>query len=621
MLGIILLNVDEKLWLPLELETINGRNTSNWFQKGQLRTNDVVLILFDDKTKFLLRPKGIPIKDFELNGRELINEAIKKLEEAEVKSIGLNLNLRGLSDSRSDKELAKTISSYNNIVLADSIYSLTQSKNNILSSAKNIGYGELFTEYDKIVHKTKLVNSAYGSIPSFAYQLYKVSANNVLDFSKKMQSTFYLRYPSDSYNRYSFIDLVNGYVDFSELQGKIIVIGNGLKSNIVKDGLLSPFGNYLSDSEVQAIALTNLLNNKFLFRESLLNHHFLFVLFSAVLGLIFTNIPTISGLILGSFLFALLIVFGQLAYSYFGWVIELVPMLLVLISNFILGSLIFLQINVQDRNIALENTLAMLNKKTKELENSQIEIEGKNIDLSRTLNELNQKVHELNNTRKQISYKREEERKRIARELHDDTLARITDLKRHIESSIYSKDVSVNDKKQLGSYVKILDDVTKEIRRTINALRPSMLDNILGLLPAIENLLDELVKRSNYKIQTRFTTSLSKLRLHEECEIHLYRIVQEALNNVFKHSGASKAEVVLEEQKGQILILVSDNGSGINLESSMHGYGILDMKERAGLINANIQYINKPGGTGTTLEITLPTPSGSIIEKKEKISV
>src|SRR3989338_1175695 len=148
-LGIILLNADEKLWLPLELETINGRNTSNWFQRNKLNTRKIVLILFDDKTKFLLRPKGIPIKDFELNGRELIDQAIKKLEKAKVKSIGLNLNLRGSSGSQSDNALAKTISLYDNIVLADSIYSLTQSKNNILSSAKNIGYGELFAEYDK----------------------------------------------------------------------------------------------------------------------------------------------------------------------------------------------------------------------------------------------------------------------------------------------------------------------------------------------------------------------------------------------------------------------------------------------------------------------------------------
>ena len=624
MLGIILLNIDEKLWLPLELETINGRNTSNWFQEKRLHDDNIALILFDDKTKFLLRPKGVPIKDFELNGRELINEAIKKLQNAGARSIGLNLNLRGSSNPKSDNELAKTISSYKNIVLADSIYLLIQPKNNILNNSKNIGYGELFAEYDKIVHKTRLINSTYGNIPSFSYELYKVSAGNSFDTSDKnikMQNDLYLRYPSSSYKKHSFIDLINGTIKPSELKGKFIIIGNGLKSKIIKDELLSPFGNYLADSEVQAIALTNLINNSFLFRKSLLNHHFLFVLFSMILGIIFTNIPAIRGLIFCSFLFASLVIFGQFVYSYYNWVVELVPILFLLSGNFIVGSLIFLQINLQDRNIELENTLVMLNKKTKELGNSKVEIEGKNIDLSRTLNELNQKVHELNNTRKQVSHKREEERKRIARELHDDTLARITDLKRHIESNIYSGNVSIDDKKQLGSYIKILDDVTKEIRRTINALRPSMLDNVLGLLPAIENLLDELVKRSGYKIETKFTTSLSKLKLNESCEIHLYRIVQEALNNVFKHSGASKVEVVLEEQKGQILILVSDNGIGIDLEAPTNGYGLLDMKERASLINANVQYINKPAGNGTTLEITLLTPSNSILEKKVEITV
>ncbi|MBI1859183.1 MAG: sensor histidine kinase, partial [Candidatus Melainabacteria bacterium] len=263
-----------------------------------------------------------------------------------------------------------------------------------------------------------------------------------------------------------------------------------------------------------------------------------------------------------------------------------------------------------------------LNQKTKELENSKLEIEGKNIRLSDALSELNNKINELGIVRKQVSYKREEERKRIARELHDDTLARITDLKLHIESIIYSNKMSIEDNKQLGACIPILDSVTREVRRTINALRPSMLDNALGLLPAIENLLDELGKRTNYSVKTKFATSLLKLKLNELHEIHIYRIVQEALNNIYKHANATNVEVVIEEQFGQLLVLVSDNGVGINVERKTNGFGILDMKERAELIGAKLQYINKPSNFGATLELTVPLKQNDlfVLEKKESVA-
>src|SRR3990167_7480199 len=92
-LAIILLNVDKKLWMPLELETINGRNTSRWLKNERVKTEDIVIILFDDKSRFLLRRDGVPVKDFEKKERGLIKDAIEKLNSNGVQTIGLNLNL------------------------------------------------------------------------------------------------------------------------------------------------------------------------------------------------------------------------------------------------------------------------------------------------------------------------------------------------------------------------------------------------------------------------------------------------------------------------------------------------------------------------------------------------
>ena len=199
-LSIIVLKVDKKLWLPLELETINNRNISVTNAQRRLDQgikNDLVLILFDDKTQFLLRQNGMPIKDFERRGRELLKSAIEKLESYGVRSIGLNLNLSGPSNNiQTDDLLAKTISNYKNIVIADSIYSNTFlfQPNNILKSVSGIGYGELYSDYDKVVHKIKPIEYGYKNILAFSYALFSNAFKNDISKDLKLNNEFYLLY-------------------------------------------------------------------------------------------------------------------------------------------------------------------------------------------------------------------------------------------------------------------------------------------------------------------------------------------------------------------------------------------------------------------------------------------
>ncbi|MBI3589781.1 MAG: CHASE2 domain-containing protein [Candidatus Melainabacteria bacterium] len=619
-LAIIVLNVDKKLWWPLELETTNSRNTRNWLVKDKLSTKDIVVILFDDKTQFLLRQHGMPIKDFEKKGRDLINVAIQKLEASHVRAIGINLNLNSSSETKSDEKLASTISKYKNIVIADSINSiLASSSNKILKRASSIGYGELYADYDRIVHKIKLVDKGYRDIQSFSYALYKVAARSDVPSDLKNRNEFFLKYSQEPVIKYSFIDLIQGKINPTMLSGKIVVLGLGLNSKLIREQLLNPYekDSFTSGSEVQATSLANLLSKSYLFNFSFDEYPLHFIILSVILGTIFSSIPIFRGFIIALVLFIVQVLISHLAYDYHQILLDIVPLSFILLGNFVIGSLIFLQLNLQEQNLELAEALTMLSLRGNELENSQKQLENKNIQLSSALTELHKKVNELKEVRKQLSGRSEEERKRIARELHDDTLARVTDLRICIESMLSSKGFPLNEKRQLGGLIQILDNVTCEVRRIINALRPSMLDNVLGLIPAIESLLDELSGRSNHKIQTKLTTSISRLKLSESDEINLYRIIQESLNNVFKHSNATKVEIIIDEQPGQVLFLVRDNGVGLSSDSGSRGFGLVDMNERAELIGASLQYLNKPAGTGVTLEITIPI---SKIIKIEKIS-
>lgn len=608
-LGVILLNVDKKLWLPLELETVNNRNKwSNLFFQESSGINKVAIVLFDDRTQFLLRQNGLPIKDFEKKGRDLISTAILKLESYKVKAVGLNLNLDAPGDKSQDDLLANTISKYKNIVAASSIYSATPYRlNSVLKNAAKVGYGELYSDFDKVVHKVTLVDKEHFGLQSFSYSLFNLVSMSDVQTSLKSKNEFYLRYPALRINSYSFIDLIHGKINPSELTNKTVILGTGLKSKLLKDQLLSPYdkGSFISDSEAQAVAFLNLLNQSHLVSFSLKEYAFHFLIFSMILGIIFSSIPVIHGALIGSMTLVSIILFSFTGYVFYHTLVDLIPLLLILLFNFVIGSLIYLQLNLQEQNIGLNEALGMLSKRSSELETSQKQLESRNIQLSKTLGELHKRMGELIEVRKQLTSRSEDERKRIARELHDDTLARITDLRIYMESLINSGDLPLKEKKQLGITVKILQDVTFEIRRVINALRPSMLDNALGLIPAIENLLDLLVKRSGNKIEAKLITSISRLKLVDSCEINLYRIIQEALNNVFKHSNASKVEIVMEEQPGQFLVIVRDNGVGLRRKSQNAGFGLMDMKERAELIGATMQFLTSPGG-GTTVEITIP---------------
>jgi len=210
-----------------------------------------------------------------------------------------------------------------------------------------------------------------------------------------------------------------------------------------------------------------------------------------------------------------------------------------------------------------------------------------------------------------ITAAQEEERMRLARELHDDTIQAVIALKQRVELAqrAAGDPASRGALSELGS---LAEQTIENLRRLTHALRPIYLED-LGLVPALQMLAREAGQSKGLEIQ--FQQTGRERRLSPDAELALYRIAQEALNNVIRHSRATRAELQLDFEGKEIRVQVKDNGVGFavppsptDLAPSGH-FGLLGMRERAELIGARLQVRSQPG-QGTVLTVWLPYPVG-----------
>lgn len=203
----------------------------------------------------------------------------------------------------------------------------------------------------------------------------------------------------------------------------------------------------------------------------------------------------------------------------------------------------------------------------------------------------------------------EEERRRIARELHDETSQVLASLAASLEaaSSMLSPEsdkIRHRLKEAQAMSVNLLD----EIHKIIYELRPSLLDD-LGLVAAIRWLVDNNL--GTVGISVSFTTTGKERRLDPKLETTLFRVVQEAVNNIAKHAKAKKAEISLLFKKNTVRVRVKDDGRGFKTKEAMsskdrpRGLGLLGMKERVELRNGTLGIQSRPGG-GTEINIEIP---------------
>ncbi len=206
----------------------------------------------------------------------------------------------------------------------------------------------------------------------------------------------------------------------------------------------------------------------------------------------------------------------------------------------------------------------------------------------------------------------EEERKRISREIHDGPAQKIASFIMKVD---YCEKVLETDKelakKELAELKTDIRDGVRDIRRIIFDLMPMSLED-LGLIPTLSHYIEELNKKIETEIGFKYNKN-DDVKVSNVLRLSAFRVVQEALNNVVKHSKATKAEVLINISNTNLAIVVQDNGIGINKENqdaeynTKSGFGLYGIKERVRLLggNYNLKSISD-GVEGCILEVEFP---------------
>jgi signal transduction histidine kinase len=193
----------------------------------------------------------------------------------------------------------------------------------------------------------------------------------------------------------------------------------------------------------------------------------------------------------------------------------------------------------------------------------------------------------------------EKERTRIAKDLHDGIVQDLTAIKMQLNNNLNDE---VIDKQKI---VRILNDVDKasnEVRNISYQMMPTTLRE-LGFIPAIEDLLKRVLTPTN--IQYDFEQIGTNNRLQEKIEVSLFRITQELLNNVIKHSQASFVSLLINQKSDAVHLIFEDNGHGFDENAITKGIGLNSLSSRVELLHGNIQY-EKTNGSGTVAIVKIP---------------
>lgn len=198
----------------------------------------------------------------------------------------------------------------------------------------------------------------------------------------------------------------------------------------------------------------------------------------------------------------------------------------------------------------------------------------------------------------------EEERGRVARELHDGISQIIVGVRYAMENAKrrFAKG-DARAEETLNRGIENLSLAANEVRRISRDLRPGILDD-LGLGPAVKTLAEEFAQRTGIKVV--FETVVFRNRLEQDAKIALYRIAQEALTNIERHSGATMVSIGLRGHRNGATLKIKDNGNGINAsqKSGSKGLGLRNMQERIEQLDGTLRIASSP--SGTTIEAMLP---------------
>jgi signal transduction histidine kinase len=198
----------------------------------------------------------------------------------------------------------------------------------------------------------------------------------------------------------------------------------------------------------------------------------------------------------------------------------------------------------------------------------------------------------------------EEERRRWARELHDETLQGLGGLRVLLSSARRSNDVAALHQ-TLESAVEQIGDEIANLRALITELRPAALDE-LGLAPALEALFDRVRTLHGLELAARIELAYDKrARLDPDVETAIYRLVQESLSNAARHAHAERIAVDVLEGEAEIQISITDDGVGFDTDVPSSGFGLTGMRERVALAGGSLDIASSDAGT--RIEATIPS--------------
>jgi PAS domain S-box-containing protein len=223
----------------------------------------------------------------------------------------------------------------------------------------------------------------------------------------------------------------------------------------------------------------------------------------------------------------------------------------------------------------------------------------------KNLEEANRQLKLLSRRRVKVQ---EEERRHLARELHDEIGQALTAAKINLQAAMEEPDHAKS--KRIHETTAILERLLGQVRQISLNLRPSTLDD-LGLVPALRSLLDEQGRLAS--VAVRFSAKNMPENLDPEIQTTCFRIAQEAITNAVRHARATQIRVELSQENGNVRLQIRDNGTGFDAESAQAqtiGLGLVGMKERAALVGGRTR-IMASRGKGATVDVTLPLMSQS----------
>ncbi len=236
--------------------------------------------------------------------------------------------------------------------------------------------------------------------------------------------------------------------------------------------------------------------------------------------------------------------------------------------------------------------------------------------LQRTLHHMAEKIYRAHQSLRSylaaLTAGQEEERRRLARELHDETLQALIALQQRLQLAAQDLEGQPEVQERLQELQSLVTQAVQDLRRLIRDLRPLYLEE-LGLIPALEALAQEVANQAP-ELQVEFLLQGTPRRLSPNEELALYRIAQEALSNVVRHAQATQAQVILAFEPRQVRLEIRDNGRGFRVPESpadlapQGHYGLLGMQERAERIGASLRIHSEPG-QGTLVAVVLPQAS------------